>query len=143
MRHRKKGARLGRPADQRKALIRGLVTDVLKYGSITTTKVRPSPASSPVYTLLAHCVWPLSHVLRHISASWLLSPEALPLLCCRAPPQPRAKAIRKHIDHMVTLSKTGTLHARRQVRIKAAYMVSVQRWDYGHHFFADVDWDFL
>mmetsp|Transcript_36998 Transcript_36998/g.87914 ORF Transcript_36998/g.87914 Transcript_36998/m.87914 type:complete len:191 (+) Transcript_36998:86-658(+) len=38
MRHRKRVARLGRPADQRKALIRGLVTDVLKYGSITTTK---------------------------------------------------------------------------------------------------------
>mmetsp|Transcript_36050 Transcript_36050/g.102057 ORF Transcript_36050/g.102057 Transcript_36050/m.102057 type:complete len:190 (-) Transcript_36050:99-668(-) len=65
MRHRKKLARLNRPADQRKALIRGLVTDVLKYGSITTTK-------------------------------------------------PRAKAIRKYVDHMVTLSKRGGLHARRQ-----------------------------
>jgi hypothetical protein len=39
MRHRVKKARLGRPADQRKALLRGLVTDVLKYGAITTTKV--------------------------------------------------------------------------------------------------------
>ena len=47
MRHRKKGARLNRPADQRKALIRGLVTDVLKYGSITTTKVRQRPSCAP------------------------------------------------------------------------------------------------
>ncbi len=40
MRHGVKGARLGRPADQRKALIRGLVTEVLRHGKITTTKVR-------------------------------------------------------------------------------------------------------
>jgi large subunit ribosomal protein L17 len=39
MRHGNKTARLGRPADQRKALIRGLVTEVLRHGKITTTKV--------------------------------------------------------------------------------------------------------
>ena len=39
MRHGVKGARLGRPADQRKALIRGLVTEVLRHGKIKTTKV--------------------------------------------------------------------------------------------------------
>lgn len=41
MRHRKRIARLGRPADQRKALVRGLVTEVLRHGRITTTKARP------------------------------------------------------------------------------------------------------
>lgn len=41
MRHRKKKAELGRPADQRKALIRALVTEVLRHGRITTTKVCP------------------------------------------------------------------------------------------------------
>lgn len=40
MRHRKKKAQLGLPADQRKALIRSLVTEVLRHGRITTTKVR-------------------------------------------------------------------------------------------------------
>jgi large subunit ribosomal protein L17 len=40
MRHGNKTARLGRPADQRKALIRGLVTEVLRHGKITTTKTR-------------------------------------------------------------------------------------------------------
>ena len=40
MRHGNRLARLGRPADQRKALIRGLVTEVLRHGKITTTKVR-------------------------------------------------------------------------------------------------------
>lgn len=29
--------------------------------------------------------------------------------------QPRAKAMRKHVDHMIQLSKDGSLHARRQV----------------------------
>jgi len=27
----------------------------------------------------------------------------------------RAKAVRKHVDHMITLAKGGTLHQRRQV----------------------------
>ena len=27
----------------------------------------------------------------------------------------RAKAVRKRVDHMITLSKDGSLHARRQV----------------------------
>lgn len=40
MRHGNSKARLGRPADQRKALIRGLVTEVLRHGKIKTTKVR-------------------------------------------------------------------------------------------------------
>uniref|UniRef100_A0A7S2XIC1 Large ribosomal subunit protein bL17c n=1 Tax=Lotharella oceanica TaxID=641309 RepID=A0A7S2XIC1_9EUKA len=40
MRHKKGFKKLGRPADQRKALIRGLVTEVLRHGRITTTTTR-------------------------------------------------------------------------------------------------------
>lgn len=40
MRHGRRVKKLGRPADQRKALMRGLVTEVLRHGKITTTKVR-------------------------------------------------------------------------------------------------------
>eukprot|EP00887_Chlorella_sp_A99_P002263 scaffold10.g2263.t1 len=40
MRHGNHKARLGRPADQRKALVRSLVTEVLRHGKITTTKTR-------------------------------------------------------------------------------------------------------
>ncbi|KAL4429016.1 hypothetical protein ABPG77_006055 [Micractinium sp. CCAP 211/92] len=40
MRHGNRTARLGRPADQRKALIRSLVTEVLRHGKIQTTKTR-------------------------------------------------------------------------------------------------------
>jgi large subunit ribosomal protein L17 len=57
--------RLSRPADQRKALLRALTTEVIRHGRIRTTVVR-------------------------------------------------AKAVRKPVDHMITLAKRGTLHARRQ-----------------------------
>lgn len=57
--------RLGRAADQRKALLRSLTTAALKYGRIRTTLTR-------------------------------------------------AKALRKPVDHMITLAKKGTLHHRRQ-----------------------------
>merc|ERR1719261_763317 len=59
MRHRKKLAKLGRPADQRKALLRSLTTELLRYGRIKTT-------------------------------------------------QAKAKAMRKPVDHMITLAKRGT-----------------------------------
>lgn len=42
MRHRRKVKKLSRPADQRKALIRGLVTELLRHGKIRTTTVIPS-----------------------------------------------------------------------------------------------------
>lgn len=67
MRHGNKKAKLGLPADQRRALIRGLVTQVLRHGRIETTRAR-------------------------------------------------AKAIRRHVDHIITLAKNGSLHARRQAR---------------------------
>jgi len=57
--------RLSRPADQRKALVRALTTEVVRHGRIRTTLVK-------------------------------------------------AKAIRKYVDHMITLAKKGTLHHRRQ-----------------------------
>lgn len=40
MRHGNRVKHLGRPADQRKALIRGLVTQVILHGQIKTTKVK-------------------------------------------------------------------------------------------------------
>lgn len=40
MRHGNRVKHLGRPADQRKALIRSLVTEVLRHGQIRTTKVK-------------------------------------------------------------------------------------------------------
>lgn len=43
MRHGNRVKRLGRPADQRKALVRGLVTEVLRHGRIVTTKVLSGP----------------------------------------------------------------------------------------------------
>lgn len=65
MRHRKGFKTLSKPADQRKALLRALTTEVIRHGRIKTTLIR-------------------------------------------------AKAVRKHVDHMIELGKRGNLHARRQ-----------------------------
>ena len=46
--HGKKVARLHRPADQRKALLRNLTTDLLRYGRITTTMARAKAMRKPV-----------------------------------------------------------------------------------------------
>lgn len=40
MRHRCRVPQLGKPADQRRALLRALTTELLRHGRITTTKTR-------------------------------------------------------------------------------------------------------
>ncbi len=40
MRHQRRIAQLSRPADQRKALLRGLTTQLIREGRVTTTKAR-------------------------------------------------------------------------------------------------------
>ncbi|NEQ95568.1 MAG: 50S ribosomal protein L17 [Cyanothece sp. SIO2G6] len=40
MRHRRRVHQLGRPADQRRALLRTLTTELIRHGSITITKAR-------------------------------------------------------------------------------------------------------
>jgi hypothetical protein len=55
MRHGNKLNRLERPADQRKALIRGLVTEVIKHGKITTTKVLPSVSTLALLCIRLNC----------------------------------------------------------------------------------------
>nr|YP_002049213.1 50S ribosomal protein L17 [Paulinella chromatophora]ACB43003.1 50S ribosomal protein L17 [Paulinella chromatophora] len=40
MRHQCRVPKLGRPADQRKAMLRGLTTQLIREGRITTTKAR-------------------------------------------------------------------------------------------------------
>ncbi|MDB9517157.1 50S ribosomal protein L17 [Roseofilum reptotaenium CS-1145] len=66
MRHRCRVPKLGKPADQRKALLRSLATELIRHGRIKTTKTR-------------------------------------------------AKAVRSEVEKMITLAKSGTLAARRQV----------------------------
>tara|TARA_Y100001968_G_scaffold309886_1_gene330210 strand:- start:5689 stop:6039 length:351 start_codon:yes stop_codon:yes gene_type:complete len=40
MRHQLRVPKLGRPADQRKALLRGLTTQLIREGRVTTTKAK-------------------------------------------------------------------------------------------------------
>lgn len=92
MRHGKKLAKLGRPADQRKALLRSLTTELLRHGKIKTTKVSFTTQESD----FAGACQPL-------------------VFSCELPLQIKAKAMRKPVDKMITLAKDGSLHARRQV----------------------------
>jgi large subunit ribosomal protein L17 len=48
MRHRCRVNQLGKPADQRKALLRALTTEVIRNGRITTTKIRALAVRSEV-----------------------------------------------------------------------------------------------
>jgi large subunit ribosomal protein L17 len=48
MRHRCRVPQLGRPADQRKALLRSLATQLIRHGQITTTKARAKALRSEV-----------------------------------------------------------------------------------------------
>ncbi|MDC0835167.1 50S ribosomal protein L17 [Leptolyngbya valderiana BDU 20041] len=46
MRHRRRVPQLGKPADQRKALLRSLTTELIRHGRIVTTKARAKAVRS-------------------------------------------------------------------------------------------------
>jgi large subunit ribosomal protein L17 len=46
MRHRCRVPQLGKPADQRRALLRALATELIRHGRITTTKTRAKAVQS-------------------------------------------------------------------------------------------------
>ncbi len=52
MRHRCRVPQLGKPADQRKALLRALTTEVIRHGRITTTKVRAKAVRAEVERMI-------------------------------------------------------------------------------------------
>lgn len=52
MRHQKKRHKLNRPADQRRALLRTLTTQVLKYGRVTTTEAKAKAVKSEVEKMI-------------------------------------------------------------------------------------------
>lgn len=48
MRHQCRVSLLGKPADQRKALLRSLATELIRHGQITTTKTRAKAVRTEV-----------------------------------------------------------------------------------------------
>lgn len=52
MRHRCRVPHLGKPADQRKALLRSLSTELIRHGQIKTTKVRAKAVRSEVEKMI-------------------------------------------------------------------------------------------
>jgi large subunit ribosomal protein L17 len=53
MRHQCRVPQLGRPADQRKALLRSLATELIRHGQITTTKARAKAVRSEVERMIS------------------------------------------------------------------------------------------
>jgi len=52
MRHRCRVPQLGKPADQRKALLRALTTELIRHGQIKTTKARAKAVRSEVERMI-------------------------------------------------------------------------------------------
>lgn len=52
MRHYCRVNKLGKPADQRKALLRSLATELIRHGRITTTKTRAKAVRSDVEKMI-------------------------------------------------------------------------------------------
>ena len=52
MRHRCKVPELGLPADQRRALLRSLATQIIRHGQITTTKTRAKAVRKEVEKMI-------------------------------------------------------------------------------------------
>ena len=52
MRHRCRVPQLGLPADQRKALLRSLATELIRYGQIKTTKIRAKAVRKEVERMI-------------------------------------------------------------------------------------------
>lgn len=53
MRHSRRVPQLGKPADQRKALLRALATELIRQGRITTTKTRAKAVRSEVDRMIS------------------------------------------------------------------------------------------
>ncbi|MEQ9359641.1 50S ribosomal protein L17 [Coleofasciculus chthonoplastes] len=52
MRHRCRVPKLGKPADQRRALLRSLATELIRHGRVTTTKTRAKAVRSQVEKMI-------------------------------------------------------------------------------------------
>lgn len=52
MRHRRRVPQLGKPADQRRALLRALATELIRNGRIKTTEVRAKAVRSEVERMI-------------------------------------------------------------------------------------------
>jgi large subunit ribosomal protein L17 len=53
MRHRCRVPKLGKPTDQRRALLRSLATELIRHGRITTTKTRAKAVQSEAEKMIS------------------------------------------------------------------------------------------
>ncbi|MDJ0554654.1 MAG: 50S ribosomal protein L17 [Microcoleaceae cyanobacterium MO_207.B10] len=53
MRHSRRTPKLGKPADQRRAMLRSLATELIRHGRITTTKTRAKAVQSEAEKMIS------------------------------------------------------------------------------------------
>lgn len=76
MRHQKRIALLGRPADQRRALLRSLTTELLRHRQITTTETKAKALRSEVEKMITLAKRGDLHARRQVAA-YVLDPEVV------------------------------------------------------------------
>lgn len=84
MRHGKRVAKLGKPADQRKALLRSLTTEVIRHGRITTTLVRAKAVRKYVDKMIGLAKRGTLHTRRQ-ALGWLYDETLVTALFEQAP----------------------------------------------------------
>ncbi|MGE5706717.1 MAG: 50S ribosomal protein L17 [Bacteroidota bacterium] len=76
MRHQKSRHLLGRPADQRKALLRSLTTELLRHEKITTTEARAKALQGVAEKMVSLAKRGDLHARRQ-AAAYILDPEVV------------------------------------------------------------------
>jgi large subunit ribosomal protein L17 len=79
MRHRCRIPQLGKPADQRRALLRALTTELIRHGRIKTTKVRAKAVRSEAERMIT-LAKDGSLAARRQALGYLYDPELVKLL---------------------------------------------------------------
>jgi ribosomal protein L17 len=144
MRHGKKIHRLGRPADQRKALLRALTTQILTHGAIKTTKQKAKAVRPWVDKMIvlakeggdskrqqARARAPL---LRCPAAGYALARSAATMSCALRPP--RARGVRPRTRGCAARAPPVANPKRMRafaLRVRAGGLLAVRQVGGGQH----------
>jgi large subunit ribosomal protein L17 len=111
--------KLGRPRDQREALLRGLVTSLLRDGKVVTTETRAKEVRSIAEKLIAAAVREAGNFTsKQVKVTWVKRDAKGKAVTVRR--ESKNKRVYFVVDHeqktvMKTVDKPSRLHARRQV----------------------------
>lgn len=112
-----RGGRLGRPADQRKALLRALTTECIRHGAITTTLTKCKEVRKDIDHMVSAHSRQDQHPSDRPARATDSSASSARVRAGRREAQAAHQCALPHscaYGAQVTLAKDGSLHARRQ-----------------------------